>query len=598
MITALSLKIACLSESVMAQFKEERLVPLIHLVRKLSSCDIDQQSNVIQQFVRIFRCHDVFSILMDIIVSGLCQSNIYNRIPTVVFDEIQSILPSEKQLNLKDSVYESQLLESDGDVVATGQLRKKEQKLPVTFLRIPADLQCHLFWYLQIKDLMNVQKVCRALCIAARDPSALYKLEFNPYFEATQFVNECYSRPKVLRVEVLPPMDTLNRPQLNEPLIGNEKWGDHVVDFAIRDYEGVVDVRNLKPFRKLAKCEIVRSPSILLNGQITSYDTLKELYLFHVPLTEDIIDQIRKFQNVERLTLQCIVSSDVFQRHRKEPISLQKLKELAVKIENFEFPSLQRILIGSHPEKVTINVGTFLLNEPSHYLNVSSSDSFAIGEFNLIAGTSAIDTLIPLQAISEWIGRLQAAGQKFIDQSTVDLNWDGLATGPLNNVIPSVLDLFGCSKRSRLQLKCKPMDMMDNPFDGVISGICDAPFGTLTEMIVDMRFDVFNYCGRDTLYSQKVLQCLDDEECEVRDEEKVRKVLMEIMEDVDQWLTPWFVFDEARVKQIGLRKLTTAAGNSSIICKVFKKQVIHEIHALQSCLTSTDHTVATPPVHI
>ena len=162
----------------MASFKEEKLTPLIHVIRKLESCDADQRVKVLLRLPHIFQSHGKLELFQNIMVRGLCEGNVYDNIPTSLYEEMQSILPKDKDLDLKDSVYESRLVETpeDSDEDHKAKKEKKKKKLPLSLLRIPTDLQCHLFHHLNITDLSRMQRVCRALCIAARNPLSLYLL--------------------------------------------------------------------------------------------------------------------------------------------------------------------------------------------------------------------------------------------------------------------------------------------------------------------------------------------------------------------------------------------------------------------------------------
>lgn len=89
-----------------------------------------------------------------------------------LLDDIQAILPSEIQLDLKDPVYESRLVETESN-------NNQRDRLPLSLLRIPSDLQFNIFHFLNHKDLIISQRICHALCIAARNPLSHHSLEIN-----------------------------------------------------------------------------------------------------------------------------------------------------------------------------------------------------------------------------------------------------------------------------------------------------------------------------------------------------------------------------------------------------------------------------------
>ena len=344
---------------------------LVFLFRKMStfnSCSFEQQLNVLQHVNRIFHSHKVSSILIDIIIYGLCQSKIYEKIPPALYQELHSVLPSDKQLNLNDSLYKSRLVQERIDGNQNDSLGKRKRRLPLTILRIPTDLQCHLFHYLHFKDLMNVQKVCRALCIAARNPLAIFRLDINPSSSRIGPFSkkEWFSRPKMLCIDEFLPVGEpyrIIRLKSEQSIIGNDLWSNNVVELRMRSSrDDIIDkeysvqtVPNLVSFRKLVKCQILRSP-ILTTGLIASYDTLKELTLEGIMITEDTIDQIQKFQNLEKLTLMDLDPNPDRLQH-SQPILLRKLKLFSYEMGKFEFREFQRFLIGSNPETV-FTIGT------------------------------------------------------------------------------------------------------------------------------------------------------------------------------------------------------------------------------------------------
>ena len=285
----------------MAQFDDEKLIPIIRLTRKLTLCNSNQKVFVLRHLVKIFECHEASVLLMDVIVGGLFQGNFYQRIPTAVYDEIQSILPSDKQLDLKDSVNASQLVEEQDQKDQNAPSVKKKQKLPLTLLRVPTDLQCQIFHFLHFKDLTTVQEVCRALCIEARNPSAIYRLDISPLSSRIGSQKEWLSRPKVLSIDGLFPVNDIYIPQSQQSVTGHGVWGKHVVELYVRNYhendiykdETPSLMHDLGQFHKLEKCKICRL-SVVPDGLIASYDTLKELTLEGLTLTEDTIFRIQK----------------------------------------------------------------------------------------------------------------------------------------------------------------------------------------------------------------------------------------------------------------------------------------------------------------
>ena len=177
--------------------KPEKLIPQIRLLRKFKACSLPQLSSMLGRLPQLFKGHGAISVLEEVIGYGICQRLVPRPQFDGLFEEILGMLP-EKELNITDSVYESRLVDEQEDDEPTNE--ESKQKLPLTLLRIPSDLQSHLFNFLTVSGLAKVQGVCRSLCIAARRPSSLYSLKFN-HPNSNFGGHDCYSKPKALLLE-------------------------------------------------------------------------------------------------------------------------------------------------------------------------------------------------------------------------------------------------------------------------------------------------------------------------------------------------------------------------------------------------------------
>ena len=540
-----------------ATFKKEDLIPLIMISRKLLSCDLKHQSDVLLQLNRVLRSHETSISLMQIIVTGLFQRSVFEKIPAELYQEIRSILPLDKQLDLKDSVYESRLVETPEDTNSEQESKDEEkEELPLTLVRIPTDLQNHLFHYLDFKDLVKVQGTCRALCIAARNPSALHKLLIS--FGSThghyhQFVDECYSQPKLLRIQGYVHPFVHNGYQSMPRLIGNPKWADHVVDLFVNQASS--DSRNVhldfKPFMKLKKCEIWCQSNLLLNGAISCYDTLKELCLGGVRLTEDVIAQIQKFQNLERLSLKNILEHGSSSKQSR-PIILPSLKTFSLEIEHYGFREFQRILVGSHPQE--INIASIW--KANYNDSVSETPLIPIPTIPLVQHLNIKDDGLGffIEKLSGWLKRAQCVGpvgRKLFAETNlvVDFNEQQLSMG-------SVSDLCQCSNKTTLEFKHFATDLKYSSANDFVDRIRNASFGTFTEIKVNigcapLRYSEYN-CG---YYVMRMASSLKGWGHSQDDHRVVRRVFTEAIDDAEQLIKQWMVFDQVKMKKIGLEKL-------------------------------------------
>ena len=531
-----------------SKFKEEKLIPLITVTRKLSSCDLHHQLKVLPHLARIFQSYEVPVPWMENIVKELCQSDVYKEIPTALYDQINSILPSDEELNLRDSVHESRLVVEEEDQSEDGQSIKKKKKLPMTLLRIPTDLQCHMFHYLLLNELANVQKVCRAMCIAARNPSAIYSMQFNPRLaKKVQFQKECFSRPKKLMIH---PSEREDAQSDTPPIIGNEKWGNHVIDLDISGYDKSADM----VFRKLERCKITYSPTILLNGSISSYHTLKELTLNQMMLTEDIINAIRKFQNLEKLSL-IHPSPDPDGLQRSDPISLPKLKLLSYEILGDGFREFQRFLIGSKPETVIEINATEFDDDSVPQTGVQIPNMSPIHHCSVVCHNSSY--LYFADSVREWLKVAPSSTFRLFDQINVSVSDEYEYFNIDPEYISSLISIFQHCHRSKLDVMCAPWTLTNCNVKSVVDAILNAPFGTFSEIIMKMQFDLLSGCHRneDQLYMMYLRDSLDKARSVEHGRKIAHKVLMESVDDAEKWMEPWLLFNEQRMKKIGLQKL-------------------------------------------
>ena len=548
----------------MAQFKKEGIIPLINVTRKLLSCNLDQQVQVLPQLARIFSSDELSLSLMDILVTGLLQQNVHEKITAELYEEIQSILPSDKLLNLEDSVYESRLVETPDNPNEDQQSIKKRKKLPLTLVRIPTDLQCHIFHYLHYKDLVRVQHVCRALCIAARNPSAIYQLPLN--FHSTEnhhFLKQCYSQPRSLEIS-----SRGNQSKPSQPLIVHSEWSQQVVDLRIKIRPSKHLVWKRSPFHRLKKYEVWYFSNLRLNGAISSDETLRELTLGEMAMTNKVIDQIRNFQNLKTLSLHNMRPNR--ERQESDPILLPKLETLSVNIWDYGcgFLEFQRILIGSHPK--TINIESI---SGEKYDNVALLSLIAIPDILPIQQLNIKEdyTMSFSKVLCIWLRGARNGGRKLFDKTNVMIDLEEF-TSLIDKVPSSIIPLFRYSRRTNLELKCV-VETFDHCFVAeFVDEVCNAPFGTFTEIKMDIRCAPL-WCGtkHGINYLNRMGDTLDDRKCSERDHAVVRRIFMETIDDVDEWMEKWLVFDEVKMKQIGLRTL-----NITLECNMDRANLYRE----------------------
>ena len=514
-------------------------MPFIRVTRGLKACDTEQQFKLLQQLPQLFKKHDVTSLLSDIIFAGICNAKFYEKIPVALLVDINASLPPGDQLHLEDSIYESRLVEEPNENEATTNQKKK--KLPLTLLRIPNDLQYLLFHFMDYKELMNVQKVCRALCIAARNPSSIYALkpDLGSYSRNHKFLSEWLSRPRSLVIRGWVPN--------GNPIIGNTKWGQQVTHLSITNYCRL-DLTNLGHFHKLTKCNIRNFSRILLNGQIASYSTLKELSLEGRDWTEKIINEIRKFENLEHLSLDFRYNDNENEKCLSvDPISFTKLKKFWIQFSNKMPDIFHRVLIGSRPESVTVHVPSMDENCILPQTNMAVEAIRAVRYLKInVSSMLLINLLHPL------LWRAQRQPCPFLEQCVLAIGIDA----DTDILLPPIITLFQCAKQSKLKLNFWETYLAPKyNFERFVKEICDAPYGTFNEITVYISVHILTSKMDDVDWCEGILDALEDEGCSKEDHQAVRRAVMQTIDKAEEWVRAWLGFDVEKMREIGLRKL-------------------------------------------
>lgn len=525
----------------MSGFEPERLIPFIRITRKIAACDNQQKVSILQQLPHVFDSHGLTSVLMNHVFSALFGHKACEKIPSTMYDDIESILPTDAEVNLKDSIYESCLVEEPGDVeVDNESAEQKSKKSKLNLLRTPTDLQCHLFHFLNFKDLINVQGVCRALCIAARNPCSVYRLPVRPIPSSEfHFFNECYSRPKLLSVHPTPRNNFVD-----SHLIGNAKWRENVTDLRIHyEYNGNLDSKNLCNFVNLETFEITMSrandsPHMFLNGQIASYHTLRVLSLKGITLTEEIINHIQKFKNLEFLSVR-EWGANSNHSQKTDLIVLPRLKRFSFSLYTLSEIFL-RILIGSHPQ--TVSVDSWQLQEgfsiAPNDIDAALRAIRAVKYLNLkLRSLEIINFLCPL------LRKAHLRNHAFLEECALTYE---VIICDLDLSIQPIISLFECAKTSKFHMICQHMDAAHAMEYNIPKRIMNADFGALSEVAMDVTFE---FGLKDALHSVK----LDDSG--ESDNVRVRDVVMKEINEAEKWMKSWLIFDEMLMKRIGLRKL-------------------------------------------
>ena len=223
----------------------------IRCCRKIEVMNKEQIIEYITEFIKIFKNENALDLVKKMMIKSLC---FYRAdIPLDTFECLLSSSPNENELiDLDDSITKSDLNEEED-----------EEREPLTLLQIPKALKVLCFNYLRERELVTVQKVCRCLCIAARDPNSLYYLH--------SWMERDYRHPWDSRIKSLKIGDHY-RMQFNF----NRKWGQGVICL-----ESQYHCDSIPYFENLSVCSLRCEATKLFENHI-NYATLRKLELLPV----------------------------------------------------------------------------------------------------------------------------------------------------------------------------------------------------------------------------------------------------------------------------------------------------------------------------
>ena len=126
--------------------------------------------------------------------------------------------------------------------------------------------------------------------------------------------------------------------------------------------------------------------------------------------------------------------------------------------------------------------------------------------------------------------------------------------GPLiiNMMLPTVIELFQFSERSKLWIVHNQGETRNYQYMAeYVANICSAPFGTFTEIVMELGVDLSVGDSADAHLFELMITEPNDE----IDEILVTEEALWCLDEVELWLRPWLTLNEDTMKQIGLRKL-------------------------------------------
>eukprot|EP01084_Bolivina_argentea_P096348 173236_1 len=187
----LSVKQQVCTESIMST--TDTISSTILIARKLHHCNESQLNSFLTQSVELFSKHNQFDVLKSILLKAICCN--HSKIPQTVFKHISDLLPTAKALQINDSITESELILEIEHDKKEKENKNDEKKEPLTFLTIPSDLKIYLFKFLKERELYEMDKVCRSICIDSRNVNSLSNAKIIDTFDINKYTqNNRYNK--------------------------------------------------------------------------------------------------------------------------------------------------------------------------------------------------------------------------------------------------------------------------------------------------------------------------------------------------------------------------------------------------------------------
>eukprot|EP01083_Nonionella_stella_P293771 999029_1 len=325
-------------------FEHETVVPLIQTCRIFSVCNQSVLTKWLAQIPKLFNDNNCYHLLLKILTEGLCRH--HGSIPFVIHEQMQALLPQEKQITINDSITKSDM---------TPKRKKKTHQKPkskrerITFLKVPKDLKIVIFSFATRTDLYSLQNVCRCFNMAARDPNALHpRLEIfkykpnyvHPFFSK---INDLYLNHdsyfyKCTTIKFNPKWST----SLIHLHLCLRESNDHSYDFGY--------LTNLETL-KLNINGSSYSPSPFIRNHIHC-KTLKCLDIEGASFNDEFVMAISNCINLEALSLNMKIDAVSQQSNLfAEPNPFKKLVDVTLYIYFFQAPSFYHWILQGHREK-------------------------------------------------------------------------------------------------------------------------------------------------------------------------------------------------------------------------------------------------------
>ena len=538
----------------------DTLIPAINIIRKIKACDVSQLTKVLKRLPSVFESHGSFSSLTTIIGMGLFQHLRHQPLPSVLLADILEAFPGDIELDIKDSIYESKLVEDDqvddeeqkGENSATNH---KKQTIPISLLRIPRDLQIHLFHFLMLDDLQNVQRACRALCIVARNPLSLCSLKMELDSRGcTHFLSDCYSKVQNLSVDFPVSFEDWSTRQPKVPQVEfNTNWSRSVTDLSLSlpapNPQSDADANQSFYFQNVERC-VVQEWSWSLS-LIQSYETLKHLSLDSIKLDDYAVEQLCKFQNLEELHLEWYVEWTGCSDNSSTPITLCNLRHLHFH-QYCDHDLIHLILMGSQPSSVTIKI------DGSDWLDGSpiADDICGINDINFtIESLVGFAIILKQQFLPIFAEKQHNERRLFLKcRVAIDIDADCVKYYDNEDVIFPMVELLQFAQSSKLSFSYISRTVHDTWHwrllrSNLVESILDAPFGTFTAITLNVEFRI-SISRHDRRFRNP---------CYRRDSEvdpvEFEKYVLRIFEEKDKCLEAWLVLNENTMKRIGMRSI-------------------------------------------
>eukprot|EP01083_Nonionella_stella_P166817 558925_1 len=544
-------------------FERETIIPLIQTCRILSACNDSLLTEWLTQIPKLFNDNNCYHLLLKLLTEGLCRH--HASIPSALYEQMRALLPQEKQLTIDDSITKSDTTpkrkKEKGKKQKTVLKGKKER---ITFLKVPKDLKMMIFSFVKRIDLYSLQNVCRCFNLAARNPNALHPRLWIFVYEP-HYLHPFFSKIDNLHLMHYSSLDKCTTIKFNR------HWSTSLIHLNLRldsrsdmhDFGGhLINLETLKLDMS------GHSPLLFIRNHIHCR-TLKRLQIteriFYPSESSSFDDEfvmtISNCINLETLSLNMDRIQSQQSKLFAEPNPFKKLVDVTLSIYFFNAPSFYHwILKGHRQKKLYVKGGTPRMMSPELF---NKEDVNALSAVNNISDITINSRCTrPLNLFMQNLACCRKVLNKRFNSMNLRLRSSGYSYEGFNEIMETAhgILLFCGSSSLTLNLSLDNIDELGDSFNGLtddnrmdmmkfVSIIQKHP-KTFDKLCVDIG------CFWSPENSMDIWEELDGGMNGLA-LSRIGEGIGSKLVDYHQWMHPFSTINGTKMKQIGLKQISS-----------------------------------------